>query len=116
MPAGHLAQDALTFTANEGISQMHSIIMCCAGNLAVTLSANVAHSLALLGPRQIVQKRGKKMVSDQLDIMLEKDDALFSLVEARQRLEVIHTFQLHTVQQLCIVLLACCRALIFSKG
>ncbi|KAK9825588.1 hypothetical protein WJX74_008395 [Apatococcus lobatus] len=58
------------------------------GNLAVTFSANLARQLALLGPRQMTQRRAKEMLPEQLDIMLERDDTMCFLYEARQRLEV----------------------------
>lgn len=58
----------------------------------MTLSANMARQLALLGPRQMVQKRAKEMLPEQLDIMLEKDDTMYFLYEARQRLEVRDPF------------------------
>ena len=85
------------------------ILMLSAGNLAVTFSANLARQLALLGPRQMTQRRAKEMLPEQLDIMLEKDDTMYFLYEARQRLEVSSPPLFPNWP--CRVLLAICRAL-----
>ena len=44
--------------------------------------------LALLAPRRMRQQRFKEMLPARLDMMLEKDDTMYLVYEARQRLEV----------------------------
>ena len=88
---------------------VNCILMLSAGNLAVTFSATLARQLALLGPRQMTQRRAKEMLPEQLDIMLEKDDTMYFLYEARQRLEVSSTLACLSWPRR--VLLPICRAL-----
>ncbi|KAK9861470.1 hypothetical protein WJX84_007359 [Apatococcus fuscideae] len=57
------------------------------GNLAVSFTASVVQRLALLAPRRMRQQRFKEMLPARLDMMLEKDDTMYLVYEARQRLE-----------------------------
>ncbi len=60
----------------------------CAGNLAFTFTASLARRLAMLAPSQLIQRRSREQLPENLDLMLERDDAKTLLYEARQRLEV----------------------------
>ena len=48
----------------------------------------MARYVATAAPCRINRKRARESLPEQLDMMVEKDDAMYLLYEARQRLEV----------------------------
>ena len=62
--------------------------MLCAGNLAVTFSATMASHLALTAPCRMTQRRAREMLPEQVDMLIEKDDAYYLLFDASEKLEV----------------------------